>query len=207
MSTLAEEIVKLLQQKPGLKDREITDILKGHSVHQAPINIRCRELESKGILVRRLRPDGYIGNYLAAQAGNPVAIIKRETIQKPVNDFLSEDAVKQFLKEWLEKDGWQIQVAWKYTQGVDIDASKGTLHWLIEAKGGGSRNAMRVNYFLGVIGELLQRMKDPQASYSIAFPDIQQFRNLWGRLPELAKERTKISALFVDNNGNVVHLQ
>jgi hypothetical protein len=67
----------------------------------------------------------------------------------------------------------------------------------------GSLDAMRVNYFLGVLGETLQRMDDPKASYSIALPDRKQFRNLWNRLPVLAKQRTQITALFVSDGGQV----
>jgi hypothetical protein len=62
---------------------------------------------------------------------------------------------------------------------------------------------MRVNYFLAVLGETLQRMRNPQAKYSIALPDIPQFRGLWRRLPELAKRRTGITALFVSDIGQV----
>jgi hypothetical protein len=62
---------------------------------------------------------------------------------------------------------------------------------------------MRVNYFLSVLGELLQRMDDPDARYSLALPDMKQFRKLWQRLPQLAKSRTTISALFVDPLGKV----
>jgi hypothetical protein len=62
---------------------------------------------------------------------------------------------------------------------------------------------MRVNYFLGVLGETLQRMDDPKAAYSIALPDLKQFRNLWTRLPLLAKQRSEITALFVRGDGQV----
>ena len=62
---------------------------------------------------------------------------------------------------------------------------------------------MRVNYFLHVLGEAPQRMDDPHAAYSIALPDLKQFRNLWGRLPQLAKQRTGITAIFVNEDGNV----
>jgi hypothetical protein len=64
---------------------------------------------------------------------------------------------------------------------------------------------MRVNYFLAILGETLQRMNDPETDYSIALPDLKQFRNLWERLPALAKQRTGISILFVDRNGNITH--
>jgi hypothetical protein len=63
---------------------------------------------------------------------------------------------------------------------------------------------MRLNYFLGVLGELLQRMDDDSARYSIALPDLPQFRGLWERLPRLAKSRTTVTALFVRENGSVI---
>lgn len=92
---------------------------------------------------------------------------------------------------------------WAKQPGTDIVAIRNGEQWIIEAKGSGSLNPMRVNYFLAILGELLQRMNDPTARYSIALPDMQQFRRLWQRLPELAKSRTTISALFVDTSGHV----
>jgi hypothetical protein len=62
---------------------------------------------------------------------------------------------------------------------------------------------MRVNYFIGILGEILQRMDDPNAKYSIALPDMKQFRGLWERLPHVAKERIQITALFIDPQGAV----
>ena len=118
-------------------------------------------------------------------------------------DSLSEDEVKRHIQAWLESTGWTVTVIFGRGQGVDIDALRSDRRWIIEAKGCGSRNAMRVNYFLGVLGELLQRMSDPEAKYSIALPDLPQFRQLWKRLPELAKRRTTISALFVNSSGRV----
>jgi hypothetical protein len=119
----------------------------------------------------------------------------------------SEDEVKKCLQTWLVNHGWSVEVAWARSRGVDIAAKKENEHWLIEVKGEGSLNAMRVNYFLSMIGELLQRMDDPQAKYSIAVPDLKQFRNLWSRLPALAKQRTTISALFVNRGGAVDEVQ
>lgn len=94
-------------------------------------------------------------------------------------------------------------MVWERRQGVDINASHEDRRWVIEVKGRGSLNAMRVNYFLGVMGGLLQRMNDPKAKYSIALPDLPQFRRLWARLAALAKRRTGISALFVADSGQV----
>jgi hypothetical protein len=205
MATLAERIITLVRQTPGLTDREITDQLNGHSANQQPVNQNCRTLQGRGILIRQHRRDGLIGNYLAENAST--LRIHRPAASKPNNieGHLSEDDVKRHLEKWLTEQGWQVQVAWGHTPGADILAKRDAQRWIIEAKGQGSLNAMRVNYFLGVIGELLQRMNDPEVSYSIALPDLQQFRNLWSRLPDLAKQRTKISILFVDEQGNVVH--
>jgi hypothetical protein len=54
-----------------------------------------------------------------------------------------------------------------------------------------------------VLGETLQRKDDPKTVYSIALPNVKQFRNLWNRLPLLAKQRTGITALFVSADGQV----
>jgi hypothetical protein len=119
------------------------------------------------------------------------------------DDFLSEDSLKMYLKNCLESQGWQVKVAWQKQRGIDIEAFKNRQHWIIEAKGTGSRDPMRVNYFLSILGETLQRMSDPNAKYSTALPDHEQFRKLWTRLPDLAKLRTGISALFVNREGHV----
>jgi hypothetical protein len=65
---------------------------------------------------------------------------------------------------------------------------------------------MRVNYFIAMLGEVLQRMSLRDARYSIALPDMVQFRRLWERLPELARQRTGITAMFVSAEGAVDHV-
>lgn len=117
--------------------------------------------------------------------------------------WLSEDDVKRYVHRWLEASGWKVSVAWGRTPGIDISAEKDNQRWLIEAKGGGSLPAMRVNYFLMMLGEILQRMDDPAAQYSIALPNMAQFRGLWGRLPQLAKDRLALTALLVSQDGTV----
>jgi hypothetical protein len=78
--------------------------------------------------------------------------------------------------------------------------------WIIEVKGSRSHNPLCVNYFLLVLGEIFQRMDVPNCKYSVALPDIEQFRRLWERLPLLAKNRIGITALFINLNGNVTEL-
>lgn len=206
MPTLKEQVVDLLKRSPGLTDREITNVLKGASAPQQPVNIACRELATKGVIDRRKRHDGLIGNSLldkSRMATRPQTIVRSQR-QEISADGLSEDEVKSFLEKWLEDNGWQVEIAWGKARGVDIHARKDRQNWFIEVKGCGSRQPMRVNYFLAILGETLQRMSDPDAKYSIALADMPQFHGLWERLPMLAKERTKITALFVDRNGEVL---
>ncbi len=116
---------------------------------------------------------------------------------------LSEDDVKRSVEAWLVASGWEGTVMWGHVRGIDIEAKRNHERWIIEAKGCGSLAPMRVNYFVGMLGELLQRMNNPGARYSIALPGMKQFRGLWRRFPELAKTRTTISVLFVDPAGGV----
>ncbi len=214
MTTLGEEIVRTVGARPGLTDREITDVTRGQGKPQQAVNQECRALERSGTLVRRKRPDGLIGNYLAkvpsseSSAPSPPPSVERPTIPSPPpsvsgEDPLSEDALKRVLTAWLVGQGWQCQVAWGKTPGIDIVATQGSARWVFEVKGRGSLPAMRVNYFISILGETLQRMEDPNARYSIALPDLPQFRKLWEKLPRLAKTRTGISALFVSLDGHV----
>jgi hypothetical protein len=201
---IGERILAIVNETPGLSDRELTDHLKGSTSHPSQINQGCRLLESAGKLARQPRSDGRIGNYPAGF--RPVADAKAKALESVVNGELSEDRVKSLLKRWLEVDGWQTEIAWGKARGTDVIARRNGETWLIEAKGCGSRPEMRVNYFIAMLGEVLQRMSLPDARYSIALPDMIQFRRLWERLPALARQRTGITAIFVSADGRVDHV-
>ena len=110
---------------------------------------------------------------------------------------LGEDQVKQGAKEFLEQSGFRVTVAWGHERGVDISAVSDTEILLLEAKGSAQNPPQQVNYFLGALGELLQRMTDPRAAYGLALPDNVQYRGLVDRLPALVWERLKFTALLV----------
>lgn len=199
---LKKRILLALEKNPGITDRELTDQVLGPGAGQQAVNQAARALAGAGRLVRRQRPDGRIGNYpTLGDSGSQSSNMEPATVTGIA--WPSEDAVKRQLQAWLEAAGWRVEVRWARGHGVDVDASRGSERWRIEVKGGGSLDAMRVNYFLAVLGELLQRMNDSAARYSVALPDMKQFRGLWSRLPTLAKDRTQITALFVAQSGNV----
>ncbi|MCR9130422.1 MAG: MarR family transcriptional regulator [Alphaproteobacteria bacterium] len=198
----SDQIIDALRAKDGQTDRELTDRLKSRADHPSQANQYCRRMASAGAIKRLSDPaSGTIRNWIGDA---PIVTQRAEPIPtSDESDGLSEDEVKAAIKTWLENDGWTVEVAWGRERGVDIIAQRGQERWLIEAKGCGSRQAMRVNYFIAMLGELLQRMDDPDARYSIALPDMKQFRGLWDRLPELAKQRVQVTALFVGPDGKV----
>jgi hypothetical protein len=205
MASLPQRILALLNESPGLTDRQITNRLLGSTAPQQSVNIAARGLAKKGRLLRRRRDDGLIGNYSNADATAPAQETPK-TASASSAEALSEDRLKHHLREWFRSNGWDAHVAWGHERGIDIKAMRNGANWVVEVKGIGSRPEMRVNYFIGILGETLQRMHDPTAKYSIALPDVPQFRRLWERLPLLAKQRTQISALFVSANGTVTEV-
>lgn len=62
-------------------------------------------------------------------------------------------------------------------------ATRGSERLIIEAKGESSLNPMYNNYFLGALGELVQRMDGPGARYGLAFPAHKKFVRLATELP------------------------
>ena len=209
--TLKQEILQLIERSPGLTDREITERLKGKGRPQQPVNMACRELEGQGRLARLTNrmSDNFIGNYPDNNApyhDEPKRNEKSTATADAGAGHLSEDQLKKILKAWLTRQGWNVEVAWGKQHGIDIEAFREQERWIIEVKGPGSRQPMRVNYFLSILGELLQRMTDEHSTYSIALPDMPQYRRLWERLPTLAKTRTEISILFVNPDGEVTRL-
>ena len=125
-------------------------------------------------------------------------------------EFPYEQFIHETMIMYLEGKGYTkvVNASKLWEHGVDIKVRNKdySRYWIIEVKGPGSRQAMRVNYFIAILGETLQRMTDSNARYSIALPDLEQFRRLWERLPQLAKERTTIDVIFVDEDGNISFL-
>ena len=203
--TLAEKIVELLQHESGLSDREITNELFGVGKSQQSVNATCNKLEKKGILTRQKIGGNPIGNYLTGKELHISSRIEEANINTNEEHF-SEDGVKEILEKWLMAQDWKVSVAWGRERGIDVDAINDNKRWIIEVKGQGKSDQARGNNFLSVLGETLQRMNDKNIKYSIGLPNIQRYRNLWERFPSLANSRRGITALFVDNDGNVKEL-
>lgn len=183
MATIGERILEAIRHAP-LDDDQLARLL-GVSPRQS-INQTARHLEAQGKLRRYTGPDGKIVNAITSDVPAPTPPAPR-----PVgNGLLTEDEVKSAVKDHLVAEGFTVQVAWGRERGVDLDARhRDGRRWLIEAKGEVAAGPQQVNYFLGALAELIQRMEDPDATYALALPDNRQYRGLVERLPDLARQR------------------
>jgi hypothetical protein len=115
----------------------------------------------------------------------------------PGQCLLSEDSVKEVVGAFLRSQDYQVTVRLGHIHGIDIEAEQGDKRLVIEAKGEGTRPAMRVSYFLGALGELLQRMESPSAVYGLALPAHRQFAGLIMRFPQQVKIRLQLCFFLV----------
>jgi hypothetical protein len=160
------------------------------------INQTCRRLQAIGVLTRYQGPDGKIVNALVTEEESAASRTSAPT--RKAGGLLSEDEVKVAVKAHLENEGWRVQVAWGRDRGIDIEARLDDQRLLLEAKGEAANPPQQVNYFLGALGELVQRFTDAGARYGLALPDNAQFRGLVDRLPQLVRERLGLKIYFVD---------
>jgi Restriction endonuclease len=207
--TIAERILEAIRYAP--LDDDVLARRLGVAQRQT-INQTARRLESQGRLRRVVGPDGKIVNALpdSQESLGPPAAHTRHAIQ-PALERITEDEVKRAVRDHLASQGFDVAVAWDRARGIDIDARhpNGSRH-VIEAKAEtGTTGAQQVNYFIGMLGELLQRMDDERATYGIALPENRQYRGLVDRLPQLARHRIGLNIFWVsrdvDGNLTVAH--
>jgi hypothetical protein len=221
-----EEILAYLRRHlEGADDDELARSL-GINPRQT-VNRICRALAAANLIERRQGAEGKIINRAVDSTGDlpayapspgtvPAPSVSREPsivaverlialrdvpavqgFSYPGEKSISEDQVKAAAQAALQADGWSVEVRWGHEPGIDIVARRGGERWVIEAKGEGSLSAMRVNYFVGALGELVQRMDSPDAHYALAFPAHRQFVGLVLRLPEWVRQRLDLSVFLV----------
>ena len=197
VATIAERILAAIRYSP--LDDDVLAKRLGVSQRQA-INQAARGLEVQGKLKRVVGPDGKIVNALVDRqinSGPPAGALRVTSIQP--GGPISEDEVKGAVRDHLKAGGFEVQVAWGRVRGIDIEANHlDGRRYVIEAKAEtGASGPQQVNYFLGMLGELLQRMNDPESTYGIALPDNDQYRGLVERLPRLVRERLGLVVFWV----------
>lgn len=191
MGTAERIIDELERSSRPLSDGELAEVLGLR--HQA-VNHTCRTLERLG-RIRRLQTAGAPIRNVLIDA--PALDAEAHAVPTASTGLLTEDEVKAAVKEELVARGYDVEVAWGRARGVDIVARRDDGRLLLEAKGEAANPPQQVNYFLGAIGELVQRLDDPDARYGLALPDHRQYRRLVTRLHRLAWTRLHLVVLFV----------
>ena len=157
--TLADRIVEVLHTIPAeLDDDELADRL---GVVRQAVNQACRKLAAGDRLRRGVGTSGKIINTLD-RTWRPV---ERLPAMPAEGSLLIEDEIKGAVRHHLASDGYDVRVAWGRQRGIDIEATRSEPpdRLVIEAKGEATLQPQQVNYFLGALGELIQRMDDPSA--------------------------------------------
>lgn len=200
MPTLADRVLVALEQGQAIDDDELAARL---GTRRQAINQVCHRLAATGRIRRYTGKTGKIVNAVrstgqADAATAPPPVPPPSEAGRGGGGPLSEDEVKQAIAGYLGAKGYDVQVAWGRARGIDIDARRQGERLIIEAKGQvATPGPQQVNYFLGALGELVQRMHDPAAGYGLALPDVPQYRGLVDRLPAFARERLNLRIFLV----------
>ena len=119
---------------------------------------------------------------------------------------MRENLVEKCIREHLKNTGWDVNPRLT-KRGIDIEATQGNRYAIIEVKGCGAHNTAMSNNFYSVLGQILKDMTNIEAEYYVAFPKIEPYIRLWNSFPQLAKDKTGIKVIFVEENGSVIGIQ
>ena len=192
--TLADRIVALLATEP-MEDGALAGRL---GVRHQAVNSACRSLQRSGRVVRAIGLRGRIVNRVVASVPSSPPIPTSAPARPPIaSTLVSEDQVKEAVSDYLTARDWWVRVMWGMERGIDIEAHRGAERLVIEAKGEAPTDPMGGNYFLGMLGELLQRMTDDTAQYAIALPETRRYRGLIDRFLALARRRLGLAVFWV----------
>lgn len=64
MIMLQHALQYIVERRPGITDRQLTEAIYGNDLRHQQVNSEARYLASLGYTDRRKRPDGLIGNYI-----------------------------------------------------------------------------------------------------------------------------------------------
>jgi hypothetical protein len=201
VATIAERILEAIRYAP-LDDDVLAERLRVSQ--RQSINQAARRLEALGRLRRYIGPDGKIVNSLIDENAPPSLADSPPALP---SSLLTEDEVKAAVHDYLAAQGFEVVIAWGRIRGIDIDARHPDgPRYVIEAKAEVALQPQQVNYFIGALGELVQRMDDPNAIYGLALPDNRQYRGLVARLPTLARRRLGLVVFWVRRDADGLHV-
>ena len=131
-------------------------------------------------------------------------------VRKP-NTFPYEAFVESKVEQYFRNEEFDVKIDIKkgdiereniscYLHGLDILATRGDEEWRIECKGDTANISVNFNT---VLGQILRRMDREYATYAVAMPDIQEYRNRVNRVPKLVRKRLSLRWIWVKESGEI----
>ena len=116
-------------------------------------------------------------------------------------DFPHEGFIQNTLESYFDKKGFIVESI-PYTDYAGIHMETGE-KWRIEAKGFTSNVGLD---FRTGLGQLIQRMDDPNANYGIAIPNIPSYIRQVEQIRPWVRKKFELHVLVVSEEGDVQHL-
>lgn len=192
--TLQEQILELLKNGSALDDDQITAHL---DVMRQAVNRTCRTLAGQGIIVREYGAQDKIVNRIRITGAVRIPTPRSPRPPLSKSGLLKQDEIKTAMKVHLERKGYAVALKRGPDGGVDIDAQGPDGHLILEAMGEVVPQSLQVTSFLVALGELLQSMSNPRATYGLALPYNRKYRALVARLPSYVCDRLGLVVYFV----------
>lgn len=127
----------------------------------------------------------------------PKSEVERNKIQYRFRKGGNE--LPSLIKEWLQEKGWNTVEHNRY-----IEASKDMQKWYIDIYQATRGRKMPLP---NKITEMLKKMEDANAQYSVALVDSPIYRKQWNEIPAAAKERLQVSVILADRLGHVLEMK
>jgi len=211
--TIKQSIISFLQTRPeGTDDDELARALTLKFRQQA--NIRCRELEKEGLVIRR-KVKGKIHNFWAGKSSAPISTTTPKlSIDSPrYEPWFWEGNVQSRVVNYLVSQTNQIHSVAdtaSHQQGKDIIAEKSGKQLWISVKGypkGTDKtnpSTQAGHWFKQAIFDVIEyREEDRNVSLAVALPDFRRYHFLANKISWF-KPVANFIYFWVGQNGEVL---
>ena len=115
---------------------------------------------------------------------------------------ITEEVVKDLVCRQLERDGYSVKKKLPREKGADIEGlSNQHGGVIVEAKGEASRPEMFYNFFLAALGQIVMRMSEENARYTVALPAHEKFVKLVRGVSQSARKKLNLEFWLVEAPG------
>ncbi|MEG0264538.1 MAG: AT hook domain-containing protein [Erysipelotrichaceae bacterium] len=130
--------------------------------------------------------------------GRPAKSEEEKQANKRAKMKRNTEDLSKLVKAWLGEHGWAYEESKDYIEAFHDDKK-----WVINVQGikRGRKQTLPVK-----LSEVMKRIDDENAHYSIAFNDSLTYRRQWNEIPSRVKERLNMSVILADKKGNITEL-